>query len=97
MIRTAAILAIWASAAQAHDWYPLSCCSDQDCFPAELTATADGWRIESSGEVVPYDDPRIKQFPELAPAEAREKPHACHIGGDTTARAICVFPMDFGS
>lgn len=79
-----------------HSWYPMSCCSDKDCFevgPADVTATAEGWRIESSGEVIPFDDPRIR----MTPPEGGQVFHVCHIAGDPTARALCLFVPEFGA
>ncbi len=44
-------LLVGANPAKAHDWYPLSCCSEQDCRPlAEakgetVTEGADGWHL----------------------------------------------------
>jgi hypothetical protein len=49
-----------ASNAHAHDWYPLPCCSDKDCYAllegrgetvAETTA---GWRLWD-GRTIPHD------------------------------------------
>jgi hypothetical protein len=30
------VIKVFASAAAAHDWYPISCCSGGDCAPAEV-------------------------------------------------------------
>jgi hypothetical protein len=80
-------LAILPVIAFGHDWYPFACCSDKDCWPTEsVTATASGWIIHTSGEVIPYDDPRVKDTPPEASGF-----HVCHIGGDPTARALCLF------
>lgn len=44
-------LALGASPALAHDWYPVSCCSDRDCRPLleeggeTVTELRDGWRL----------------------------------------------------
>ena len=40
--RALALLGLCPSVALAHDWYPVSCCSDKDCRPL----------IEESGETV---------------------------------------------
>jgi hypothetical protein len=40
-----------ASPSLAHEWYPVSCCSDRDCHPLveangeTVTESADGWRL----------------------------------------------------
>lgn len=93
-----AMLCIGAVIAPAlsHEWYPVVCCSDEDCFevgPADVTATAEGWRIESSGEIVPFDDRRVRQ----TPPEAGQTFHVCHLGADITARALCLFVPEFGA
>lgn len=47
--------------ANAHSWYPLSCCSNQDCQPidaSEIRSTPVGWLVEPTGEVIPYGDRR---------------------------------------
>ena len=90
---------ILTSPAMPHEWYPNDCCSGQDCFPQPggVTATQGGWRIESSGEVVPYDDLRIRPFPEDAPPADRSIPHVCYLMGDTGNRALCVYVPEVGS
>lgn len=75
---------------QAHDWYPLACCSDKDCWksaPGKVTPTERGWRIESTGEIVPYDDRRVKP----TPPEGGTDFHICHRGGDPKASVLCLF------
>jgi hypothetical protein len=48
---TATLLASGISAAPAHEWYPISCCSDKDCHALKeesgetVTESADGWRL----------------------------------------------------
>ena len=40
----------------AHSWYPLQCCSGQDCFPLgdrEVEEQAAGWRVRVTGEFIP--------------------------------------------
>lgn len=70
---------LFARPVYAHDWYPYSCCSSQDCFevPASnVEATPGGWRIKNIDEVVPYD--RTRQ----TPAEGGGHFHRCTIGGN---------------
>lgn len=87
---------VFAAPVLSHDWYPLKCCSNQDCWEAgddEVTPTEGGWRIESSGEVVPYDDPRVK----VTPPEGGGRFHVCHLAADPANRALCLFVPGFGS
>jgi hypothetical protein len=45
------VLALGSSPALAHSWYPVSCCSEQDCRPLveekgeTVTESTDGWRL----------------------------------------------------
>lgn len=45
------LLVLGASPAHAHDWYPVSCCSDKDCRPLleesgeTVTELREGWRL----------------------------------------------------
>lgn len=64
--------------AQAHDWYPLECCSGMDCqqVPVEtVEALSDGYHVTLKADdhmmllrptsyVVPYSDRRIKPSPD---------------------------------
>ena len=86
----------FTSSVMAHSWYPLACCSDKDCWevgPEDVTATSSGWRIESSGEIVPYDDPRIRP----TPPEGGQEFHVCHLAGDPKGRILCLFVPVLGS
>lgn len=94
------IWAAWSNPAHPHEWYPYACCSNRDCFEVgldQVTATKDGWRVESSGEVLPYDDPRIREFPDDAPLEARTQPHVCYLGGNPELRVLCLYVPEYGS
>lgn len=45
-----------ATGASAHSWYPLSCCSERDCFPVAAEAVEEvrgGWRLRD-GTFIPY-------------------------------------------
>lgn len=79
-----AMLASLAGRARAHDWYPLACCSDQDCreMPRDaLSVTATGW-----------GDTRLR----LTPPE-REGVHWCTAGGRADGRTLCLFVEPQGS
>lgn len=90
-----AIISLMVVPAVAHEWYPWKCCSDKDCWvsPDGVTATAGGWRIETSGEIVPYDDARVHP----TPPEGGGEFHVCHVGADPQARALCLFVPDAGA
>ena len=84
------------SAATAHDWYPYTCCSDQDCHPiseTDVTAGPDGWVIRSTGEVIGYDDQRVR----VTPKTADHAFHRCSPEGRPQGRTICLFVPQFGS
>lgn len=88
---------VWAhqatpTASQPLGWaYGIECCSSKDCadMPAgEITSTPEGWRVASTGEVIPYGDHRIKRSRD-------ERFHRCAIGGDfTRKRSLCLYVPD---
>lgn len=81
-----ALIAFWAiGPVRAHEWYPLECCSDRDCWIAGLggaepepRASPAGW-VLSDGTLIPYH-------------EARPSPdgqfHVCRHGGNTRGAVI---------
>lgn len=101
MTRLAAILAVLGAPALAHDWYPLACCSAQDCYPvstSDIDVAAEGYRIRSTGEVIPYDRARI------TPAEGGGMFHRCSSLGDPskptlgqTQSQLCFWAPEAGS
>jgi hypothetical protein len=55
------------SVAQAHDWYPERCCHGEDCavLPDGAVRTSpEGWVVTTTGETIPFDDPRIMRSPD---------------------------------
>ena len=65
-MRNAAILAIatlaGTSAAPAHEWYPLACCSGIDCGPAaegEIEYTDSGWLVTPTGETIAFEKAQV--------------------------------------
>ncbi len=93
----------WLSEAEAHDappsrkqptgWsYDFTCCSATDCSQArdgDILATPQGWRVAATGEVIPYDDSRIKHSKD-------EYFHRCVPGGNESApRSLCVYVPEF--
>ena len=92
-------LFFWATEARAHDalptaaqpngWtYPWGCCSNQDCRQAatsEVRETPTGYQLATTGEVVGYQDKRIKESPS-------GDFHVCQQGGDfDKGRVLCLF------
>jgi hypothetical protein len=81
--------------AYAHDapagWsYDKQCCSGMDCRAVNQSAgpqvreTPRGYRISTTGEVIPYHDSRIKDSPD-------GEFHWCSHGGRDTAPTICLY------
>ena len=71
--------------------YPLECCSNQDCrevADADVFEGPDGYVIRATGEVVPYDDARVKDSPD-------GRFHWCALGdglsGPGETSTICLF------
>lgn len=89
---------IWATGAHAHDamptaaapqgWsYPFSCCAGYDCreVPADwVTAGRDGYTIVITGEVLGYQDTRLRDSPDGTT-------HWCSVAGANNSRTICLY------
>lgn len=89
----AALLAASVGGAQAHDWYPYECCSDQDCreLPAGWPkATATGWQVPS-GDVIPWNDTRLRKTP-----PDQDGAHWCTERGAEDGRTLCLFVPPMG-
>jgi hypothetical protein len=80
-------------AAWSHDaptgWkYPWACCSNMDCrqlAAGELEERPEGYVIRSTGELVGYRDPRVKDSPDGLL-------HWCaHPAGADAGHTICLF------
>jgi hypothetical protein len=76
----------------AHSWYPISCCSNQDCemVPAEAI------RADSKGYRVVYVSDTFGSIDELVPAsQVRSSEdsnfHACWKKANVSPRIICFF------
>lgn len=82
LIAAAVCVACIGSPVYAHEFYPPSCCGggpDGDCYalePGEVEITAGGYRIRSTGEVIPYGRARV------TPPEGGGSYHRCSPGGD---------------
>ena len=76
------------TAAQPDGWkYPFSCCSGYDCRAVPQTAISekpDGYVIENTGEVLGYQDARLKDSPD-------GEFHWCSVAGANNGRTICLF------
>ncbi|GGE04579.1 hypothetical protein GCM10011390_24440 [Aureimonas endophytica] len=69
------VLALWL----VHSWYPLECCSDQDCHPlAEAEKVDGGYRAEG----IFYPSAIVKPSPD-------NRFHACYA--PKTKKALCFF------
>lgn len=82
------------TASQPLGWvYGSECCSAYDCSQVqhgEIVPTPEGWRVNASGETIPYGDARVKRSKD-------EFFHRCAPAGDMTSkRSICIYVPDFG-
>ena len=67
--------------------YPWQCCSGLDCKPMEngISERPEGYVVDSTGEVIPYNDKRIKDSPDGLF-------HWCaHQAGLDKGKTICLF------
>lgn len=91
----AAVLIIWSvQKARAHSFYEMRCCSGSlDCRPVPdgaISETPTGYRINATGEVVPYNDTRIRQSPD-------QQFHWCSVAGEPDSRTLCIYSPGRGS
>lgn len=79
----ACTLALLATAALAHSWYPQQCCGDRDCKPVpcdQLVEDRDGWLYIPTGN---HFTP-----PQVQPSQDRH----CHVClGLSDKRSLCAF------
>lgn len=68
--------------------YSYACCSDKDCRPVaagEIRETPEGYLLIKTGEVVGYQDKRVKESPDGTF-------HVCQVAGDFEAgRILCIY------
>ena len=95
VLAIASQFALWAgfvAPATGHDapsgWsYPYACCSMNDCRPVATKAISErpeGFVINVTGEVVPYQDTRVRPSPD-------GEFHWCSVAGGESGRTICLF------
>lgn len=77
------------TAGQPLGWtYSFACCSNQDCRPVaadEVRETPEGYLLVKTGEVVGYQDARVKESPDGTW-------HVCQVAGDFDAgRILCIY------
>lgn len=73
--------------------YPWACCHDMDCREVNASSIREspkGYVIQSTGEVIPMTDSRIKNSPD-------GEYHWCSVAGRNNTRTICLFvpPREF--
>lgn len=81
-----------ANPASAHDaksgWsYPFACCSGYDCREVSdkaISERPEGYVINNTGEVVTYQDARVKNSPD-------GEFHWCSVAGANDSKTICLF------
>jgi hypothetical protein len=76
------------TASKPEGWsYPFACCSGYDCRMVPQTSISerpDGYVIDRTGEVVGYQDARLKNSPD-------GEYHWCSVAGSDNGRTICLF------
>lgn len=100
MMRAVLLLIVLALAAvgpaRAHDWYPPNCCSGHDCRPIDadgVLLTPGGFFVKESGELIPYDSPKIIK----TPPEGGGQFHRCSRGGTADGATICLYIPNWGT
>lgn len=93
MLAIGIAMLVYVASADAHDaptgWsYPTSCCSGFDCreeADLAIRETTDGYLVVSTGEVIPYNDIRVRMSPD-------GRWHGCWRGAKfDAAPLICLF------
>lgn len=67
--------------------YPFACCSGYDCREVPKKAISErpqGYVIEGTGEVITYQDTRVKTSPD-------GEYHWCSVDGADNTRTVCLF------
>lgn len=76
------------TAAMPEGWaYSYSCCAQNDCRAvpdAAIAETPSGFVIKRTGEVIAYDDKRLKDSPD-------GQYHWCSVAGADDSRTICLY------
>lgn len=86
---------LMSSSAFSHGWYGWECCSGQDCKPipvSDVHATPAGWKIDITGEVIPFNDKKIK--------DSRDANfHRCARSADFSAKGVtlCLYVPPAGA
>jgi len=88
----ASAVLLFPASSQAHDapkgWsYPFSCCSGYDCREVNASTVKErpeGYVISATGEVVPYNDAKVKNSPD-------GEYHWCSVAGKNDGDTICLF------
>lgn len=80
--------------AGAHEWFPQTCCHDQDCYealPGEVSVVPGGYRVQPDNIVIPFNDYKIYH----------DNPtptfFICRTGKLVTNSPKCLFPPQPGS
>lgn len=80
---------LFASVALPHSFYGWECCSGRDCKPVpagDVKATAAGWKVVITGEVIAFSDRKIKESPD-------KNFHRCARSADFSAKGatLCLY------
>lgn len=88
------LLVVLSAPVTAHEWYPDECCHERDCYhvssSTEVLETAQGFYVVPSGELIRYDDPRVRY------GWVEEGFHRCTAHMRPNSPTICLFPPNRG-
>lgn len=105
-IAALAAIAMWiavikATAAAAHDWYPVECCHSLDCAPVTSTAYVAGAAYDSTGKAIASPMPELVVTTKIGTAVVppdmprRISPdnqmHACINNTGMGSYVMCIF------
>lgn len=73
--------------ARGHGFFDPECCSDRDCYLVaddEITESADGFTIKTTGEFIDRRLAKVRMSPD-------GRWYRCSYGGDVKAGTICIY------
>jgi hypothetical protein len=98
-MRTALALSamlLCAAPAAAHEWYDYECCSKNDCRQTtlgEVDRRDDGWFVNVTGELIPFDDFRVRRSQDAIMHICLVRSYAASNRGQMITRCLYVPEM----
>lgn len=85
----AGIVFLMTRPAEAHEWFPDSCCHGRDCRPVgpgEVKVTPAGFFVVPTAETILFGDERIRE------GNPTIELYRCTLNQNLDGRTMCIFP-----